>query len=70
MVSILRAESRGTAKNNALYNITEMVQRADKYVFVSPMWNWEIPRGSKRSSTLSSSSEKRSITQNADRSVC
>lgn len=30
-------------KVNALYDITEMAMRADKYVFVSPMWNWGIP---------------------------
>ena len=30
-------------KVNALNEITEMAVRADKYVFVSPMWNWGIP---------------------------
>ncbi|TVY07161.1 FMN-dependent NADH-azoreductase [Paenibacillus cremeus] len=30
-------------KVNALNDITEMAMRADKYVFVSPMWNWGIP---------------------------
>ncbi|WP_308635340.1 FMN-dependent NADH-azoreductase [Paenibacillus silvisoli] len=30
-------------KVHALYDITEMAMRADKYVFVSPMWNWGIP---------------------------
>lgn len=30
-------------KVNALNEITEMAMRADKYVFVSPMWNWGIP---------------------------
>lgn len=30
-------------KINAINDITEMTMRADKYVFVSPMWNWGIP---------------------------
>ncbi|MBM7563992.1 FMN-dependent NADH-azoreductase [Paenibacillus sacheonensis] len=30
-------------KVNALNDMTEMAMRADKYVFVSPMWNWGIP---------------------------
>lgn len=30
-------------KVNALNEITEVAMRADKYVFVSPMWNWGIP---------------------------
>ncbi|MBB6732123.1 FMN-dependent NADH-azoreductase [Cohnella zeiphila] len=30
-------------KVDALNDITEMAMRADKYVFVSPMWNWSIP---------------------------
>ena len=30
-------------KISALNEITELAMRADKYVFVSPMWNWGIP---------------------------
>lgn len=30
-------------KVNAINDIAEMAMRADKYVFVSPMWNWGIP---------------------------
>jgi FMN-dependent NADH-azoreductase len=30
-------------KINALNTFTEMIANADKYVFVSPMWNWGIP---------------------------
>ena len=30
-------------KINALNKFTDMVASADKYVFVSPMWNWGIP---------------------------
>ncbi|KLV32344.1 FMN-dependent NADH-azoreductase [Priestia megaterium] len=30
-------------KINALNTFTDMIASADKYVFVSPMWNWGIP---------------------------